>query len=444
MGRMLLALCLSGGLLLGCQVGPETGRESPEPEIGLDRVESLEADMELDGDELSRLTAGNRAFALAAFQQLLADSADDDNLLISPHSILSALAMVYAGAAGETRDQMQQALRLALDGPALHLAFEALDAALAERSHIQRNDQARSFNLHVVNRIWAHYDYTFVPAYLTLVQRYYGAGIEPIDFRSDPDAARRQINAWVEEQTQDRILDLLPDGSLDEETRMVLVNAIHFLASWQDAFDTDHTQSEPFMRIDGSRVEARMMHRTGPYPAHVDDHSVAVSMPYLGGEVSLLAMMPARPEADFGQWLDEFDQARFDAIVADLTIRRVALALPRFSQDSSFRLAELLSRMGMPQAFSEAAANFERMTGVGPGVPGRSLYVDEVFHKTFIDLDEAGTEAAAATAVSMVRVTAMPVEEEALELRFDRPFIYAIYDHPTASILFLGRMLDPS
>lgn len=394
--------------------------------------------------DLGALSAGNRDFALAAFARLVAADDADDNLLISPHSILSALAMVYAGAEGDTRRQMREALRFALDEPALHQAFAALDAALAERSKIERDDEARGFELSVVNRLWGHHDYEFVPAYLELVEQYYGAGIERVDFEADPNAAREAINAWVEDQTRERIQDLLPEGALDEDTRMVLVNAIYFLASWQEAFAEDETRSESFRRLDGSSVEASMMQRSARFEAHVDEHSVAVSIPYLGGEVSLIALMPAQFEMDFENWQGELDRARFDAIVAGLSAQQVELSFPRFTSDSGFRLAALLREMGMPEAFSPTEANFERMSGVGPGVMGRSLYIDEVFHKTFIELDEAGTEAAAATAVVMMRLTAMPVEEEALVLRFDRPFIYAIYDHPTDSILFLGRLLDPA
>ena len=295
----------------------------------------------------------------------------------------------------------------------------------------------------MVNRLWGAQDEAFLPSYLDLVERHYGAGIERVDFESDPDAARQQINAWVEEQTRERIKNLLPSGSLNEDTRLVLVNAIYFLASWQNAFEEDQTQTEPFQRLDGSTVDARLMHRTGSYPAFMDDHTVAVSIPYLGREVSLLALKPANPDADFEAWQAGLDRARFDAAVAGLEGERVALAFPRFTSDSSFRLARMLRQMGMSDAFSRTQANFDRMNGVGPGVIGRSLYVDEVFHKTFIDLDEAGTEAAAATAVVMMRLTAMPVEEDPVTIRFDRPFIYAIYDHPTETILFLGRVLEP-
>ena len=448
MHRLFASLIMAMILLLGCQ--PQNTEEAPpeladttEPEPPLERdLVATETD-ETESTDLVELSAGNREFALAAFQRLVSAEDADDNLLISPHSILSALAMVYAGAEGETRSQMREALRFALDEPALHAAFKALDEALDRRSNVERDDDARGFELSIVNRLWGHHDYEFLPEYLAQVERYYGAGIERVDFESDPDAVRFDINAWVEEQTRERIRDLLPEGSLDEDTRMVLVNAIYFLASWQDAFEEDQTRSEPFNRLDGSSVDVELMHRTGRYPVSVDDQTIAVSMPYLGGDVALLALMPASAEDDFETWQASLDRGRFDDIVTGMNRQKVALDFPRFSTAGGFRLAQLLKDMGMPQAFSPTEANFKRMTGVGPGVMGRSLYIDEVFHQTFIDLDEAGTEAAAATAVVMMRLTAVPVEEEPLPVRFDRPFIYAIYDHPTDSILFLGRMLDP-
>ncbi|MGY6630577.1 MAG: serpin family protein [Wenzhouxiangella sp.] len=434
-----LIVILSAFLLAGCQ--PQ-GEAPSEPELTLEPSPSEAEPMDTPPDtatDLERLTAGNRAFALAAFQRLLNEEGSDDNLLISPHSILSALAMVYAGAEGNTREQMRETLRFHLDEPALHQAFEALDQALAERADIPRDDDARGFELNIVNRLWAHDSYEFVQAYLDQVQAYYGAGVERVDFENDYRGARLAINDWVAEQTRDRIEDLLPDGVLNEDTRLVLVNAIYFLASWQEAFEAELTRDQPFHPLNGEPVEVPMMQRTARFPTYLGENSVAVAIPYLGEQVSLLAMMPADEDADFTRWQASLDAPAFDAIVAGLTGRQVALDFPRFSADGGFQLSELLQAMGMTDAFSRTAADFERMTGVGPGVMGRSLYIDEVFHKTFIELDEAGTEAAAATAVVMMRMTAMPVEEDPVSIRFDRPFVYAIYDHPTGSILFLGR-----
>ncbi len=396
-----------------------------------------------DPSDQTRFAAANREFALAAFRRLLTSPEADDHLLISPHSILSALAMVYAGADGGTREQMRDTLRFALDEPALHRAFGTLDAALAERAKVQRQDEARGFELSVVNRLWGQHDGGFLPEYLQLVERHYGAGVELVDFESDPDGIRGRVNEWVEEQTRDRIRDLLPDGSVNEDTRMILVNAIYFLASWQDAFEEENTRDQPFTTGAGTTVEVPMMHRTEHMPAHVGDDTIAVSLPYVGRDVSLLALMPGDAEGDFDAWIGGMDRGAFDAVVAGLERRRVALDFPKFAGGSSFRLSDLLQDMGMPLAFSRTEADFRRMNGVGPGVLGQSLYIDEVFHKTFIDLDEAGTEAAAATAVVMMRLTAMPVEDDPLEIRFDRPFVYAIYDHPTETILFLGRILNP-
>ena len=443
------ALALTG-VLTACQPASEPEvplpTESPEPEVTIEAeapIQEQEEALVLDASEHARFAAGNREFALAAFQQLLDSPEAGDHLLISPHSILSALAMVYAGADGSTRVQMRQALRFALDEPALHQAFAALDQALGERAEVQRQDDACGFELSVVNRLWGQHDGGFLPEYLELVERHYGAGVELVDFESDPDGIRGQVNAWVEEQTRDRIQDLLPDGSVDEDTRMILVNAIYFLASWQDAFDEDKTRDQPFTTGTGARVEVPMMHRTEHMPAHVGEDTIAVSLPYVGRDVSLLALMPADAEADFDGWRGGLDRGAFDAVVAGLERKRVALDFPKFTGGSSFRLSDLLKDMGMPLAFSRTEADFRRMNGVGPGVLGQSLYIDEVFHQTFIDLDEAGTEAAAATAVVMMRLTALPVEDEPLAIRFDRPFVYAIYDHPTETILFLGRVLNP-
>ncbi len=422
---------------------PQPEAEPPEERPDEEPVQEVDT-MPLTDEDFARFGEGHRDFALALFAALAEDpEMTDKNLLVSPHSILSALAMVYAGADGLTREQMRKALRLGLDEPALHGAFSRLDQALAERSAIKREDEARGFTLNVVNRLWGHHDYEFVPAYLDLVEAYYGAGIERVDFEADPNKVRGQINAWVEEQTRDRIRDLLPDGSLDEDTRLVLVNAIYFLASWHEAFEEAETRKAPFTRPDGSPTEVDMMHRTGRLQAHVGEETVAVAIPYLGGDTVLLAMMPADPQADFLAWERSLDRAAFDAALVRMESEQVALDFPKFRTEGGFRLSDLLKAMGMEEAFDPPQANFERMTGVPPGIIGRSLYIDEVFHKTFIDLDEAGTEAAAATAVVMMRLTAVQPEPEPISIRFDRPFVYAIYDQPTGTILFLGRLLDP-
>lgn len=449
MFRLALIAVLMLAVLTACQPASEPERppaDQTEVDTHTEAEESMtreETPLALDASERARFAAGNREFALAAFQQLLASPEASDHLLISPHSILSALAMVYAGSDGSTREQMREALRFALDEPALHAAFGALDAGLAERAQVERQDQARGFELSVVNRLWGQYDGGFLPEYLELVERHYGAGVELVDFESDPDAIRGKVNAWVEEQTRERIRDLLPDGSVDEDTRMILVNAIYFLASWQDAFEEDKTRDQPFTTGAGATVEVPMMHRTDSLSTYVGEETVAVSLPYVGRDVSLLALMPAAAEADFDAWSGGLEQTGFDAVVAGLERKRVALDFPKFTGGSRFRLSDLLKDLGMPVAFSRTEADFRRMNGVGPGVLGQSLYIDEVFHQTFIDLDEAGTEAAAATAVVMMRLTAITPEEEPLAIRFDRPFVYAIYDHPTETILFLGRILNP-
>ena len=452
--RVAIFVCLLTLTLTACQSAAEqetlpahgdfqaASLAAEAPDVETTTVEEIEEIMVNESGQ-DRFAAGNRDFALAAFRQLLNSPEASDHLLISPHSILSALAMVYAGADGQTREQMRETLRFALDEPALHQAFASLDQALAERAEVDRDDEAQGFELSVVNRLWGQHDGGFLPEYLEMIERHYGAGVELVDFESDPDGIRVEVNEWVEEQTQDRISDLLPEQSVNEDTRMILVNAIYFLASWQDAFDEDQTRDKPFTTGTGAKVEVPMMHRTDQMPAFLGEDTIAVSLPYVGRDVSLLALMPADEQADFDAWLGGLDQDNFDAAVDGLERRRVALDFPKFTGDSSFRLSDLLKDMGMPLAFSPTEADFRRMNGVRPGVMGQSLYIDEVFHKTFIELDEAGTEAAAATAVVMMRLTAMPAEDDPLEIRFDRPFVYAIYDHPTETILFLGRVLNP-
>lgn len=440
LASLLLTISLTG--LLACHPAadsePAASADAEPPSTEPSLIEDIPP-----WQESSAIATGHRDFALAAFRQILARPDAPDHLLLSPHSILSALAMVYAGADGSTREQMRATLHFAVEEPELHQAFNTLADALDQRAGVIQEEGARSFELSVANRLWGQQDFGFLPEYLDSIQHYYNAGLEQVDFENHADSVREAINVWVEEETRTRIRDLLPSGSVTEDTRLILVNAIYFLASWQDAFEAALTRDQTFTTGSGEAVAVPMMHRTATLAAHVDQDSVMVDLPYLGRDVSLLALMPATADTEFSSWIDALDRERFDALVAGLSPGQVALDFPKFTGGSQFRLADVLQEMGMPLAFSPTEANFRRMNGVGPGVLGRSLYIDEVFHKTHIQLDEAGTEAAATTAVVMMRLTAMPIEEEPLVIRFDRPFVYAIYDHPTETILFLGRLLDP-
>jgi serpin B len=380
------------------------------------------------GADLAELVNGNNAFALALYHVL---SGGDGNLFFSPYSISQALAMTYAGARGDTEKQMGAAMHYTLGQDRLHPAFNSLDLTLGSRGQGAKGKDGQGFRLNIVNAIWGQAGYSFLQDYLDLLAQDYGAGLRVLDFKRDPEAGRRIINAWVEKQTEQRIKDLVPAGAIDPLTRLVLTNAIYFNAAWAEAFRKDLTSPAAFHLLDGTSVDVPMMRQTERLGYAAGDGFQAVSLPYDGRQLEMLVLLPDRGK--FGRFESSLDSAGVASIVNDLKPQQVALGLPRFKLESEFSLGKALASMGMPLAFS-SKADFSGMTG------NLDLSISEVVHKSFVDVDEAGTEAAAATAVIM-RATAMPMMPK--EVTVDRPFIFLIRDVETGAIIFAGRVTDP-
>ncbi len=457
MNRVLPTL-LTGLLALGltaCGTTPDPEGEQNQPEVNQpDTPEppgqlvqgSVTYNTSPDVSEavLAELTAGNRDFAFDLLAALRAAEGDDENLFLSPHSISLALAMAYAGAANDTRAQMAQALRFTLDDADLHAAFNALALELARRSEVEV-EEGDNFTLNIVNQSWGQIGFDFEDDYLNLLAEHYGAGLRLVDFINEYDPIREAINAWVEDYTNDRIQDLLPDGAVSGLTRFILVNAIYFFGSWDSAFEEDHTSPGPFQRLDGSTVDVDLMTQTQLFGYFVDEDSVAVAMPYVGGEVSMIAFMPADEDADFLAWENSLTRQHFDDIADGVRGRlQVDLTFPKFESESDLSLVESMELLGMEDAFDDCDADFQGITGAAPCIPMESLFISDILHKSFVSIDEEGTEAAAATAVIFDTVSDSINEDPPPVVRFDRPFYYAIYDHPTDTILFLGRLVDPS
>lgn len=259
----------------------------------------------------------------------------------------------------------------------------------------------------------------------------YGAGLRLLDFYA-PEEARVTINDWVSDQTEGRIEDLIPQGVIDNMTRLVLTNAIYFNAAWQYPFRKDRTADGTFYLLDGSEVTVPMMKQTESFGYAEGEGYQAVELPYEGRELAMVILLPEA--SGFEAFEGSLDAERVDAIVKDLTHKEVALTMPKFEFDSSFELAEILAGMGMPDAFNEAA-DFSGMDGT------HLLFIKEVLHKAFVSVDEAGTEAAAATAVVMA-LKGLP--SPPIEVAVDRPFVFLIRDIETAAILFVGRVVNPS
>ena len=381
-------------------------------------------------DEQALLVEGNSAFAFALYQAL---KGEEGNLFYSPYSISLALAMTYAGARGETAEQMAATLHLLLEQARLHPAFNWLDAELAKRGEGAQGKDGEGFRLNVVNAIWGQRDYEFLSEFLDVLAENYGAGLRILDFINEAEECRVTINDWVSNQTEGRIEDLIPQGAISELTRLVLTNAIYFNAAWKYPFDEGVTSDGQFYLLDGGQVTVPMMMQTESLGYTKGEGYQAVELLYDGDELSMVILLPA--SRNFENFEEGLQAQQVDAIISELQSARVTLTMPRFEFESQCSLKDTLSDMGMPIAFSPDEADFSGMT------VNRELFISDVVHKAFVAVDEAGTEAVAATAVIMTN-TAVP--EPPVEVAVDRPFIFLIRDIETGAILFVGRVLNPS
>jgi serpin B len=368
-------------------------------------------------------------FGLALYERLA--KGGNGAIVVSPASIALALAMARTGARGETAAQMDAVLG-GLGSDATAAALNALDQALASRSGTFKahDDKPYELTLGIANAPFAQRDTKWEQAFLDALASRYGAGVRLVDFKADAEGARKQINAWVDEQTRDRIPELLAPGLLDALVRLVLVNAIYLKAPWETPFAVEATRDGAFHRLDGMSVTVPMMSLSEELPYARGDGWQVVELPYVGGSLALDVIVPDDLRAFEGA-----AATLVPAATAALSDRHVDLELPRFKAETKVDLAELLPIMGMPLAFDPERAEFSGMT------TAEQLYISNVVHQANITVDEKGTEAAAATAVVM-RTTAMPAEP--VRLVVDRPFLFALRDVPTGAILFLGRIVDPS
>jgi len=383
---------------------------------------------DVNTSEQALLVEGNSAFAFELYQAL---KGEEGNLFYSPYSISLALAMTYAGASGETAEQMADTLKFILEQERLHPAFNWLDAELAKRGEGAEGKDGEGFRLNIVNAIWGQKDYEFLSDFLDVLAENYGAGLRILDFITETEKSRLAINDWVSDQTEGRIEDLIPQGAIDEWTRLVLTNAIYFNAAWKYPFDEKVTANGLFYCLDDGQVTVPMMKQTEAFGYAEREGYQAVELRYDGGELSMVILLPEAGE--FEAFEEGLQAEQVDAIISGLQPTEVALTMPQFEFDSEFSLKDTLAGMGMPIAFS-SSADFSGMTG------NRELLISDVIHKAFVAVDEAGTEAAAATAVIM-KLTAVP--EPPVEVTMDRPFIFLIRDIDTGAILFVGRVLNP-
>jgi serpin B len=381
--------------------------------------------------DVTAQVAGNTQLALDLYRHLAEQGGG--NLFFSPHSISTALAMTWAGARGTTEQEMAATLHFVLPQARLHPVFNDLDLKLESRARGGQGSDGKGFRLRVVGSTWAQKGFAILDAFLDILAEHYGAAVHLVDFAADAEGARCTINAWVEDETEDRIRELLPQGAIDSATRLVLVNAVYFNAAWAEQFKKDSTRNETFYRLDDSGVSVSMMHQQESLRYAAASGWEAVELPYEGDELAMLIVVPERGR--FVELERALDADRVSGIVGALASRSVTLGLPRWTlEGASFSLKRALSDLGMPAAFM-ADADLSGIDG------RRDLFISDVLHQAFVKVDEAGTEAAAATAVP-ISLTSAP--SAPVVLTVDRPFIYMIRDRPTGVVLFLGRVTDPS
>jgi serpin B len=376
----------------------------------------------------------------------------DENLCLSPYSIQSALAMTFAGADGDTRTEMARVLHFPNDGDAIHASFAVLYGSLEEMAkktatiaeHSKKTGgPSEPITLAIANRLFAQNGYDFRNAFRDLVKTFYGAPFEPLDFKKNPERERQYINKWVADQTRDRIRDLIPVNGVDATTRLVLANAIYLKAPWGNEFSDAFTKAKPFHVHGGATVDVPTMNNIKKFAYAKQNGFTAVALPYSGSELQFLVLLP-----DEVKGLRELESKLTTEMLTQCakleTKRDVDLSLPKFKfEPPTIPLSDKLKALGMKTAFDmpKGSANFER---IAPRKPDDYLAISEVFHKTFIAVDEKGTEAAAATAVAMMAMARMQSPPPPpIVVKVDRPFIYAIQHVPSGACLFIGRVTDP-
>lgn len=381
---------------------------------------------ELSADALKTAKDGN-TFACDLYGKL---GAQPGNLFFSPYSISSALAMTYGGAKGDTATCMAKTLHFDLDADRLHPAYAQLYKA------INAADKNRKYQLTTANMLWGQKNYGFDPNFLKLTSDNYGAGLKELDLAGDSEASRKTINAWVEEQTKEKIKDLLPQGSIHADSRLVLTNAIYFKAAWMNAFPKGATKDEDFHVSADKKVKAPLMHVSEKMPYHGAEDFQAVSIPYEQNELSMVVLLPKKVDGlaalEKGLTAEKLEQLH-----KQMRSAQVNLTLPKFKMTEKFGLKQTLSEMGMAKAFTRGA-DFSGITSK------EKLFIDDVIHKAFVAVDEKGTEAAAATAVTIRTTSAVIQPEQPVNFRADRPFMFLIRDSRSGAILFMGRVANPT
>lgn len=391
-----------------------------------------DAQPQVDEALLTSLVDANTRFALKFYDEI---NDREGNIIFSPLSLSMALSMTLAGAQGTTKTEMQNALSVEGLDEETFTAFNALLLAL-ESSMAKKTpeEQGDAFQLNIANSTWTQSGFPILPEFLDTLALNYDAGMYSVDYINDAEGARQAINDWVNEETNSKIPDLIPEGALDALTRLVLANAIYFKGSWLNQFDEDATLPADFTLLDGSKTSVDMMHLYGEDLQYTKGEDFQLlRLPYLSSDFSMLLLVP--DEGAFSEVESALDAEKLTSYVGKMQYSLINLSMPKFDFESSVAAPDPLKALGMLSAFDPDRADFSGIS------TEQMLYISDVIHKATITVDEEGTEAAAATAVIMA-LTSAPMDEP-IDLVIDRPFMFAIEHQPTGTILFLGRVVNP-
>ncbi len=386
-----------------------------------------------NGENIQPISGGKAGDAALSVNKLAVDlyrqlASEEGNLFFSPASISTALAMTWVGAAGETAEETGTVLHLDTDQGKVLADYSQLLKGLAGSDS--------TYTLNVANRLWGQKDYSFNSSYTSSIQNYFGGGFEAVDFKNKPDVERQAINQWVADQTENKIQNLLPNGTVKTDTRLVLTNAVYFMGNWVFQFPEKLTRDSDFHTANGTTVQTPTMRLEKSLPYFTDDSLAMVALPYKGDDLEFLVILPheldglSKIETDLGA-------ASLQSNIEAMKTRKMDVRLPRLNLAQSFNMNSILQQLGMKEAFSPSGADFSGMSDKG------GLFISSVVHKSFLQLDEKGTEAAAATGVS-IAVTSMPSPSD-LPTKFvaDHPFLFLIRQKDTGVILFMGRFENP-
>ena len=378
----------------------------------------------VNSKELSAVVNANNQFAFDFYRNLNAQE-KGKNIFVSPYSISTALAMAFEGSSGNTRKQMVSVFHFNMTDAERQAGF----SALMEQT---KAGPGKHYKLGVGNALWGQKGYHFEPAFTHAMDKYYGGGFNEVDFPDDKAGSIHKINTWVEDKTAGKIKDLILPDDITELTRLVITNAIYFKGDWASQFKKTATKEEAFNLGGGKTEQVPMMRQTGQFRFVREDGLAAIELPYAENDLSMIAILPDGDIEKMGESLslDKLQQLR-----GEMRSQEVDLSLPRFKFETRYLMGNNLSAMGMPEAFAERLADFSGITG------GKDLYISSVIHQAMIDVNEEGSEAAAATAVVMSAKSARFEMPETF--RADRPFLFMIVHNSTGSILFMGRVSSP-